>query len=149
MAQLLKVLRQAEWTRPVWTALAVPGATAMKTWYSFVRRTSTVTVTGPGAQFSEPAIYVSWHRHVSFTINEHGRRPGRVMMMLPWPYSKLMIIFSRSWYSSPTISISSHSHFLILCFVLFMFVLSCLVLSCLVLSLSLSFCFVLVTSDAD
>jgi lysophospholipid acyltransferase (LPLAT)-like uncharacterized protein len=48
-------------------------------------RTSVVTVVGPGAHFLGPAVYVNWHRYISFLCIHHGQH-RRWMLMSSAPY---------------------------------------------------------------
>ena len=64
----------------LWNFHDWPLAVLLAGYFLFVRWTSRVEITGEGAKFHGPAVYVNWHRHLPFLIAFHGRRRRFIMV---------------------------------------------------------------------
>ena len=82
----MRFLLYSEALRPIWRALA-----PLLALYLYVRHfrgprfTAKETLTGPGASYTSPAVYVNWHRHLQYLLIHHGRR-RRWLLISPAPY---------------------------------------------------------------
>ena len=72
-APALKSIKYAPSSRYFWSVLSYPVGAAFFLYMRIVEGASKVTVSGPGAEFSGPAIYVNWHQHIPHLLAEHGK----------------------------------------------------------------------------
>jgi lysophospholipid acyltransferase (LPLAT)-like uncharacterized protein len=68
-----------------WRALSPPVAAYMFVNSKLTLKTSVVTLHGPGAGYAGAAVYVNWHKYVSFLCVHHGQH-RRWLLMSSAPY---------------------------------------------------------------
>ena len=78
----------------LWRMLAPAVAAFMFVNARVTLRTSSVSVQGPGADYSGAAVYVNWHRYVPFLCVHHGQR-RRWLLMSGAPYLEPVALWCR------------------------------------------------------
>jgi len=68
-----------------WRVVAPPVAAVLLVRSKLELHTSVVSVEGPGASHTGPALYVNWHQHLPFLCVHHGLH-GRWLLMSSAPY---------------------------------------------------------------
>jgi lysophospholipid acyltransferase (LPLAT)-like uncharacterized protein len=85
MLPLSKLLKTHRWAFPLWWLLSWPVAVFLFVRFAVVRRTSRISVDGPGAGYHGAAVYVNWHSHLPWLCAHHGEK-RRWLMVSPAPY---------------------------------------------------------------
>lgn len=83
-ARLRHFKHSADWLW-FWRLIAPPAGFCLGMYSNLKLRTVRVSVGGPGAGYSGPAVYVNWHRHLPFLGAHHGLH-RRWLMVSPAPY---------------------------------------------------------------
>ena len=69
----------------LWKILGPPIAVFLLARSNFQLHTSTISVSGPGANYQGPAVYINWHQHLPFLCVHHGQH-RRWLLMSSAPY---------------------------------------------------------------
>ncbi len=69
----------------MWRLAAWPAAIVLKIHAELIRRTSRISLDGPGTGYGGPAVYVNWHRYLPFLVPHHGQF-HRWLMVSPAAY---------------------------------------------------------------
>jgi len=77
----------------VWRVAAWPVGVVLKLHADVILRSSRTSIAGAGANYSDPAIYVNWHRY-PFLVIYHGQH-HRWLMISPAPYMDSIAAYSR------------------------------------------------------
>ena len=79
--------------RLFWWLVSWPSGVLLAVWLWSVRLTARVTVAGPAVDTAQPAIYISWHRHIPYLFIYHGKH-RRWQLMSPAPYMAPIAVWS-------------------------------------------------------
>jgi lysophospholipid acyltransferase (LPLAT)-like uncharacterized protein len=69
----------------LWRIVAPPVAAVLLVRSKLELHTSVISVTGPGADYKGPAVYVNWHQYLPFLCVHHGQH-RRWLLMSSAPY---------------------------------------------------------------
>ena len=81
----LNGFKHSESWRWFWRLVAKPAGFFLGLHIALKTKTVKVTVEGPGAGYTGPAVYVNWHGHLPFLAAHHGKH-RRWLMVSPAPY---------------------------------------------------------------